>query len=82
MTVQSEVRIFSEEIPVRASIYTIGGLSAHADQAKRLAWHAKIGDPKTTFLVHGEEESIHVSFAEKLHDTEVKMPKLHQSFEL
>ena len=75
------VRIFGEEIPVRASIHTIGGFSAHADQAELLAWHAKTGKPETTYLVHGEVESMH-AFAERLPNTKVKMPKLHQSFEL
>jgi len=75
------VRIFGEEIPVRASIHTIGGFSAHADQAELLAWYAKTGNPKTTYLVHGEEESMH-AFAKKLHNTKAKIPKLHQSFEL
>jgi len=75
------VRIFGEEIPVRASIHTIGGFSAHADQAELLTWHARTGNPKTTFLVHGEEKSMH-AFAKLLNQTKVKMPKLHQSFEL
>ncbi|MEJ2115354.1 MAG: MBL fold metallo-hydrolase, partial [Gammaproteobacteria bacterium] len=75
------VRIFGEEIPVRASIHTIGGFSAHADQAELLAWHAKTGKPKTTYLVHGEEESMY-AFAQKLHGTKVKIPRLHQSFKL
>ncbi len=49
------VRIFGEEIPVRASIHTIGGLSAHADQAGLLDWlgHFK-QPPQQTFVVHGE----------------------------
>ncbi len=49
------VRIFGEEIPVRADIYTIGGLSAHADQAGLLNWlgHFKSA-PERTFIVHGE----------------------------
>ena len=75
------VKIFGEEIPVQASIHTIGGFSAHADQAELLAWHAKTDNTKTTFLVHGEEKSMH-AFAQKLKNTNVKMPKLHQSFEL
>ena len=75
------VSIYGEEMPVRASIYTIGGFSAHADQAELLAWHAQTGKPKTTFLVHGEEESMH-AFAKELSNTEVKMPILNQSFEL
>jgi metallo-beta-lactamase family protein len=75
------VRIFGEEIPVHARIHTIGGFSAHADQAELLAWHARTGRPKTTFLVHGEKDTMH-AFAKKLPDTKVRMPSLHQSYEL
>lgn len=77
----TEVEIFGDDIPVRASIHTIGGFSAHADQAELLAWHQQTGDPKTTFLVHGEEESMH-AFAKKLKNTQVEMPALHQEFTL
>ena len=49
------VRIFGEEIPVRASIHTIGGLSAHADQAGLLNWLGHFKQPPLqTFVVHGE----------------------------
>ena len=75
------VRIYGEDIQVRAGIHTIGGFSAHADQAELLAWHQQTGNPKTTFLVHGEEKSMH-SFAKKLKNTHVKMPVLHQEFNL
>jgi metallo-beta-lactamase family protein len=75
------VQIYGEEIPVRASIHTIGGFSAHADQAELLAWHQQTGNPKTTFLVHGEEESMK-SFAKLLKNTHVEMPELHQVFAL
>jgi len=49
------VRIYGEDIRVRAGIHTIGGFSAHADQAELLAWHQQTGNPKTTFLVHGRK---------------------------
>lgn len=75
------VRIFGEDIPVHASIHTIGGFSAHADQAELLAWHKGTGNPKTTFLVHGEEDSMH-AFAKKLKNTQVEMPALHQTYDL
>jgi metallo-beta-lactamase family protein len=53
-----KVRLFGEEIPVRASIHTIGGLSAHADQAGLLDWLKGFQKaPKTVFVVHGEAES-------------------------
>jgi metallo-beta-lactamase family protein len=52
-----EVRIFGVPVPVRADIYTIGGLSAHADQAGLLAWLAHFKHaPQQTFIVHGEAE--------------------------
>jgi len=76
-----KVKIFGEDIPVRANIHTIGGFSAHADQAELLAWHAKIGNPKTTYLVHGEEDSM-LAFGSKLKNTVVEMPESHQFFEL
>ncbi|WP_455209092.1 MBL fold metallo-hydrolase RNA specificity domain-containing protein [Kaarinaea lacus] len=75
------VRILGEEIPVRATIHTINGFSAHADQAELLAWHRQTGNPKRTFLVHGEEEVMSL-FADKLQNTQVEMPRLKQSFTL
>ncbi len=78
---EKHVRIYAEDLPVNASIHTIGGFSAHADQAELLAWHQQTGNPKTTFLVHGEEESMH-SFATKLKNTHVEMPELHQQYNL
>ena len=49
------VRIFGEPVPVRARIYTVGGLSAHADQAALITWLSGFrGEPGRTFVVHGE----------------------------
>lgn len=54
------VRIFGEEIPVRADIYTIGGLSAHADQAGLLDWLGGFSRaPEQVFVVHGEPFAAH-----------------------
>jgi metallo-beta-lactamase family protein len=52
------VRIFGEEIQVNAKIYTINGLSAHADREGLLDWasHLRGSDPMT-FVVHGEERA-------------------------
>ncbi len=53
-----KVRLFGEEVLVRASVHTIGGLSAHADQAGLLDWLKGFSEsPKTVFVVHGEPES-------------------------
>ena len=75
------VRLFGEEIPVRARIHTIGGFSAHADREELLAWHRQLGNPERTFLVHGEEKAM-AAVAGELGGTEVTMPEPHQSFPL
>jgi len=75
----ASVHIYHEEIPVRAKLFTIGGFSAHADQAELLAWHRQTGNPERTFLVHGDKEAMQ-HFATKLSRTQVEMPKLHQEF--
>jgi len=49
------VRLFGEDIAVRARIHTIGGLSAHADRDALLGWlRAFRRPPARTFVVHGE----------------------------
>jgi len=53
------VRIEGEEYPVRATVHTIGGLSAHGDQGDLLRWYGGIGntprgEPPPVFLVHGD----------------------------
>jgi len=71
-----QVQIFGEDIKVRASIYTIGGFSAHADKNELLAWWKAIGRPETTILVHGDEKAMK-TFGSRLKQTRVVMPKLH-----
>ncbi len=48
-----DVQIFGERVPVRASVHTINGFSAHAGRSSLIAWRRKVEAPKT-FLVHGE----------------------------
>lgn len=53
----THVRIFGEDVAVRARIATLGGFSAHADQAALLAWLGHLRtEPGQLFLVHGESE--------------------------
>jgi metallo-beta-lactamase family protein len=75
------VRIFGEEVRVRAEIFTIGGFSAHADQRELVNWHSKTGKPATTYIVHGEEDAMQ-ALSGLLGNTQVIMPELHQVFEL
>ena len=51
------VRIFGEEIAVKAHIDEITGLSAHADQEQLMSWASHFEPPRLTILVHGELKS-------------------------
>ena len=54
------VRLFGEEYEVKARVFTIGGLSAHADQPALLAWLGHFRKPPaSTWVVHGEPLSAH-----------------------
>jgi metallo-beta-lactamase family protein len=54
------VRLFREELPVRAKVFTIGGLSAHADRGALLGWLRKFKRPPgQTWVVHGEPLAAH-----------------------
>ena len=66
---------------MEASIYTIGGFSAHADQDELLDWYGHTGEPGLTVLVHGEEESME-AFARKLGKARVVMPEVNDRIEL
>jgi metallo-beta-lactamase family protein len=51
------VRIFGEDVPVRAKIEIIQGFSAHADANGLLRWLKSAAQaPKRIFLVHGDPE--------------------------
>jgi len=53
------VRIFGDEIAVKARIHTLGGFSAHAGQEQLIEWAGQFRKhrPKL-FLVHGEVEAM------------------------
>ncbi len=52
------IRIFGEEIPVRASIHTMGGFSAHADQNGLLDWFSVMAPSRPrTIITHGEDRA-------------------------
>ena len=49
------IRLFHEDIAVKARIFTINGFSAHAGQSQILAWLSNLRKaPQQVFLVHGE----------------------------
>jgi metallo-beta-lactamase family protein len=51
------IRVFGEEIPLRARVEVINGYSAHADHGELTAWMEQLrgnGPSPAVFLVHGE----------------------------
>lgn len=53
---QEQVRIFGEPVTVKAQVHTVGGFSAHADQADLLRWVDGFVNRPPVCLVHGEAE--------------------------
>ena len=53
-----KLMMFGEEVPVRASIHTMGGLSAHADQNGLLDWYSVMAPSRPrTIITHGENRA-------------------------
>ncbi len=53
-----KIRIFKEDVAVRAQVHTIGGFSAHADSRELLEWLEPLVHPELkVFLTHGEESA-------------------------
>lgn len=52
------VRLWGEAIRVAATVHTIGGLSAHADQSDLLSWYNNFNSRPPLYLVHGELDAI------------------------
>ncbi len=80
------VTIFGTQVPVRARIYTVGGLSAHADQAALLEWLAGFRKPPgRTFVVHGEagaSANFAKAIGERLMWSAVDLPQSGASYTL
>jgi metallo-beta-lactamase family protein len=80
-----EIRLYGENVLVRASIETIGGYSAHADRDELRSWVRRLGGSvKRAFVVHGETEPAQ-AMAKLLKEEgvrQVDVPTLGQSFEL
>ncbi|HEX7918457.1 MAG TPA: MBL fold metallo-hydrolase [Gemmatimonadales bacterium] len=52
------VKVFGDEVDVRAETETIGGYSAHADRTELRKWVRALGGPiKRAFVVHGENSA-------------------------
>ena len=78
------IRIFGEDVPVRAQIANADIFSVHADSDELINWLRIAKEPKQVFVVHGELETADI-FAKRI-KTELGwnavVPKPEQTFEL
>lgn len=56
---EKKVKIFGEEIYINCNIYSLEGLSGHADKKGIIEWLSAFDEkPNKIFLTHGEKESL------------------------
>ncbi len=60
------VRLFGEEIAVKAHIHTLGGFSAHADQKGLLDWVSHLRNPPLEIFVNHGEENISMGLSQRI----------------
>ena len=78
------IHLWGEKIKVSAKIHTIGGLSAHADQAGLLRWYGDYDNRPPVLLVHGEPEASE-ALQQALHDryqARVRIAKIGEGIDL
>ncbi|MEE2001771.1 MBL fold metallo-hydrolase [Alkalimonas sp. MEB108] len=54
---EQRIKLFGQDIVVKAKVHTIGGFSAHAGQSELLQWAKAIGGQPKFWLVHGESKA-------------------------
>ncbi len=77
------IKIFGEEAELKATVYTINGLSAHADSEGLVEFASSLGNVKRAFCVHGELEycEAHKKSLEGIGISQVDIPVTGQIFE-
>lgn len=66
---EPSIRMFGKEIPCKARIVTVSGLSAHGDQAEMTRWLSECsGTPEIVKIVHGESK-VTEEFSKHLKET-------------
>lgn len=81
---KDSVKIWGDRIKVRATVHTVGGLSAHADQQGMVDWYSHFDNRPPALLVHGEVSAMN-ALAERLkneYDATAKPAKAGKSTDL
>lgn len=78
------IRMHGMDVPVRAAVESVPGLSGHADRSGLLRWSKDLLAPRKVFLTHGEPDSAE-SLAAELRSSrgwDVLLPDLGETHEL
>ncbi len=80
----ASVRIHHEEVPVKARIHTVGGLSAHGDQDDMARWYECMKNRPPVYLVHGERvaQAAFKTYLESRCGAQVHVPATGQRLDL
>jgi metallo-beta-lactamase family protein len=80
-----KVKIYDQEVDIKATVKETSSMSAHADQPKLMNWLSKIQGVKKVFLTHGEELP-RLVLAQKIKNelsiTDIVLPEMNQIEEL
>ena len=52
-----KIKLWGNHYPVRSTVWTVGGLSAHGDQDDLVDWYAGFNGRPPVYLVHGEQDA-------------------------
>lgn len=55
---EAKVKLFGQDMVVKARVHTLGGFSAHAGQSELLKWARSIGGQPRFYLIHGESSAL------------------------
>lgn len=80
-----KVKIYDQEVEIKARMREVTSMSAHADQPRLMKWLSKIEGVQKVFLTHGEELP-RLVLSEKIKNdlgiTDIVLPKMNQMVEL
>ena len=79
------IRLFKENVAIKAKVFTIGGFSAHAGQSQLLKWLGDMQHPGMhVILVHGEDTALE-TLSRMVHERfglQTSIPDYHDIMEL
>jgi metallo-beta-lactamase family protein len=78
------LRMHGQDVPVKAAVVSMSGLSGHAGRDELLRWLSPLEAPRQVFITHGEKPSS-VALADELRRTRswnTVVPKMGETFEL